>query len=177
MKIIVGLGNPEPKYQHNRHNAGFRAVDALAEKLSASFTEENRFSAQTAAIDIGGQKVVLVKPQTFMNDSGQAVAAVKNFFKASNGDMLVVHDEIDLPLGAVRLSKDSGAAGHNGVASVIENVGKDFTRLRIGIENREEYRIPETDAYVLQNFKPEEEMKLEKEIIPQAVAEIEKFLK
>ena len=174
-RLIVGLGNPGDKYEHTRHNAGFRIVDALAEKNSAAFIEEKKFKSQTSAFDNGDVRVILAKPQTFMNESGGAVQKLLSFYKLPATSLLVVHDEIDLPIGDLRTTTDSGAAGHNGVSSIIESIGQDFARLRVGIENRKEFRIPPTDAYVLQNFTDGEETKL-KEIVPQAVAEIEKFL-
>jgi len=174
--LITGLGNPGKKYEHTRHNIGFRVLDALADKFSAVFIDEVKFKSQTSAFDHQTTRVILAKPQTFMNDSGTAVAALKNFFKIQNDHLLIVHDEMDLPIGTIRISKDSGPAGHNGVGSVIENVGRDFTRLRIGIENRQGRRTPPTDAYVLEKFTEEEEAKLQKEIIPQAIEQIEKIL-
>lgn len=171
MRIIIGLGNPGKKYAHTRHNAGFRVADALARELGLIFKFEKRFNAETAKSD----DVMLVKPQTFMNNSGQAVAAMKNFYNLNNTDILTIHDEIDLPLGKLKLAKDSGSAGHNGVESVIQHIGRGFFRLRIGVENREQNRIPPTEDYVLENFRPEEEEKLG-EIIRHTVAEIKTIL-
>ena len=176
-KLIIGLGNPGKKFEHSRHNAGFRAINRLAEKFDASFINEARFKAETSAFDLDGQRVILAKPQTYMNESGQAVSLIKKFFKIGNADILVVHDEIDLPLGKVRLSFDASAAGHNGVHSVIENIGQDFHRLRIGIEGRASRLDMDTHDYVLTNFAAEEETKLEKQIIPESLEEIERFLK
>ena len=154
-----------------RHNAGFRTLDALAKELDLKFSSEKKFSADLAVAD----DLILAKPQTFMNNSGEAVAALKNFYKLENTGLLVVHDEIDLPLGTIRQSKDSGSAGHNGIESIIQTIGRDFTRLRLGVENRSENRIPPTEDYVLHDFSPDEEKKLE-DIMPQAISEIKKFL-
>lgn len=185
MKLIIGLGNPGKKYQYNRHNVGFRVVDDLAKKYGAEFILKNKFKAEIADITPShsplhkGEEVgvtVLAKLQTFMNKSGDALSALKNFFKIENDDILVVHDDIDLPLGTIRTSEGSGAAGHNGVKSIIEMIGQNFTRLRIGIENRPENRIPPTDDYVLQNFTPEEETSLKTEILPEALGEIKQFI-
>lgn len=176
-KLIIGLGNPGPKHENNRHNAGFMMANALAEKFASSFINEKRFEAETSAFDLGDNRIILVKPQTFMNDSGKAVSLIKTFFKIENQDIVVVHDEIDLPLGKIRLSFDASAAGHNGVRSIIEKIGQDFHRLRIGIESRASRLDADTHDYVLTNFTAEEKIKLKKEIIPAAVSEIEKFLK
>lgn len=177
MKLIIGLGNPGKKYEHTRHNIGFRVLDGLAEKYEASFIPEERFKLLASAFDAEKNRVILAKPQTFMNASGEAALLVKNFYKIKNSGILAVHDDIDLPLGEMRLSADSGSAGHQGAASIIESVGKDVSRLRIGIENRSEYRVPETDVYVLQNFTKDEQQILKETIIPKAIEEIKKFIR
>ena len=171
MKLIIGLGNPGKKYFRTRHNIGFRVVDALAKNMDMSFQNAGKFNSEIAITE----DLIIAKPQTFMNTSGESVAALKNFYKLENADICVVHDEIDLPLGTIRASANSGSAGHNGIESAIQHIGRDFMRLRIGIENRKENRVPPTENYVLQPFSPEEEKKLE-DIIPQAVTEIKKFL-
>ena len=175
-KIIIGLGNPGNKYKNTRHNIGFIILEQLAEKFDAVFISEKRFRAETAAFDAPSSRVILAKPQTYMNGSGEAARPLKQFFKIENADILVVHDEIDLLFGKLRLSTDSGSAGHKGIESIIANLGQNFSRLRVGIENRGGGRIPDTESYVLQNFTPEEEKKLSDKIIPEAIAEIEKFL-
>ena len=177
MILIVGLGNPGKEYENTRHNVGFQVVENLAGKFFAAFIEESRFKAQTSAFDLDGMRVILAKPQTFMNNSGRSVKLLASFFKIAPENIIMVHDEIDLPLGTVRASKDAGAAGHNGVASVIEHLGSDLERVRVGIENRSEHRVPPTDAYVLQSFTAEEETKLKNEVIPAAVEKIEEFLR
>lgn len=171
MKLIVALGNPGKKYEHSRHNAGFLAMNALARSLGMQLRENNKFVAETAE----GHGVILAKPHTFMNDSGRAVASLKNFYKLNNADLLVVHDEIDLPLGKIRLSRDSGAAGHHGVESVIAGIGQDFARLRIGVDGRESRAHVATEDYVLQNFTAEEEKKLQEKIIPEVIEKIKNF--
>lgn len=174
-KIIFGLGNPGKKYEHSRHNLGFRVLDALASDLGVSFQYEEKFRAETASASrVVSEKIILVKPQTFMNNSGQAVAFLKNFFKLENRDLLVVQDEIDLPLGQIRFSQDRSSAGHRGIESIIEQIGQDFLRLRLGIDARQNRTEADTDAYVMAAFTADEEKKLEKEIIPRAAAEIKK---
>lgn len=170
MKLIVGLGNPGSKYEHTRHNIGFRVMDVLAAELNLQFQNNKNLGAEIAV----SQELIIAKPQTFMNESGKSVAAIKKYYKLNNLDILIVHDEIDLPFGEIRLSKDSGSAGHNGIESIIEQLGKDLFRVRIGIENRKQNRIPPTEDYVLKNFEPEEEAELEK-INKYVVSEVKKI--
>ena len=159
MKLIVGLGNPGKKYETTRHNVGFRAVEAAARELGGEFRMEEQFSAEIAEIARpGAEKIILAKPQTFMNASAKAVETLMNFYKVSPSDILIVHDEIDLPLGKTRVSRGSGAAGHRGVSPVLEVTGaQDTVRVRLGIEDRTVLRQPNTEDYVLQNFSAEEE--------------------
>lgn len=172
VKLVVGLGNPGSKYKNTRHNIGFRILDTLAGELGVDFTGNKKLLAEIGR----NSDVILLKPQTFMNDSGEAVGAAMNFYNIDIGNLLIVNDEIDLPLGKIKMAS-GGSAGHHGVDSILNSIGTGFMRLRIGIENRAEYRIPETDAYVLQNFTTEEEQKLSESIIPKAADEIKKFLK
>jgi len=155
MKIIFGLGNPGEKYKKTRHNLGFMILDRLAEKFSVNFEKNSKFNAETAEVKNDSEKIVLVKPSTFMNNSGQAVQAIMSFFKVSPQDILVVHDEIDLTFGKIKIATDSGPAGHKGVSSIIESLGtKDFKRIRFGVQN-ENKTLP-TEVFVLKNFSKEE---------------------
>ena len=131
--LIVFLGNPGPKYECTRHNAGFMAGDALAKKLGVSI-DRLRFRALTAAAEINGEKVLLMKPQTFMNLSGEAVGQAARFYKIPPERVLVVSDEISLPLGKLRVRLKGSAGGHNGLKSIIASLGSDaFPRIRIGV--------------------------------------------
>jgi PTH1 family peptidyl-tRNA hydrolase len=131
--LIVFLGNPGPKYECTRHNAGFMAGDALAKKLGVSINKL-RFKALTAAAEINGEKVLLMKPQTFMNLSGEAVGQAARFYKIPAERVLVVSDEISLPLGKLRVRPKGSAGGHNGLKSIIASLGSDaFPRIRIGV--------------------------------------------
>jgi peptidyl-tRNA hydrolase, PTH1 family len=133
MKIVVGLGNPGRKYARTRHNAGFMAVDLLASSLSAEFNQE-KHSAFLSKARIDSEGVVLAKPQTYMNDSGRSVAAILRDTYATAADLIVVHDELDLPLGSVRIKMSGGHGGHNGLRSLIELLGtSDFIRVRLGV--------------------------------------------
>ena len=131
--LIVCLGNPGPKYECTRHNAGFMTADALAKKLGVSISRA-RFKALTAAAEINGEKVLLMKPQTFMNLSGEAVGEAARFYKIPSDHVIVVSDEISLPLGKLRVRMKGSAGGHNGLKSIIAALGSDaFPRVRIGV--------------------------------------------
>jgi PTH1 family peptidyl-tRNA hydrolase len=188
MKIIVGLGNPGERYKNTRHNAGFLAVDFIlkfdgymAARPSHEFKSEvHTLISPTAASGQreDGQKIIFLKPQTYMNDSGQALKVICNFYKLDYAkELLVLHDEVDLPFGTYRFTDSSSAAGHNGVKSIIENLGtQDFARIRIGVENRANREQMPTDAFVLQDFTPDELQKLNSDIFPKIKDEVEKFL-
>ncbi len=134
IRLIVGLGNPGPEYEDTRHNAGFWLVDALARQHGGHLRMENKFHGNVARLNIKGQEVWLLQPQTFMNRSGQAVAALTRFYKITPAEILVAHDELDLEPGTTKLKQGGGAAGHNGLKDIIAALGtQDFWRLRIGI--------------------------------------------
>jgi len=177
VKIIVGLGNPEKKYEQTRHNAGFLAVDYFLKDIQAINCQSN-FKAQICELHFGKQKVFFVKPTTFMNLSGEAVKAIGNFYKVDYAkDLLVIHDDVDLQYGEIRTTASSSAAGHNGIQNIIDELGtQDFNRIRIGIENRSDKKLPPTETFVLQNFSDEEHTKLSTDIFPKVREEIEKFL-
>lgn len=132
MQIWAGLGNPGPKYSGHRHNVGFMAVDRIAERHRFG-PWRARFSGETAEGVIEGEKVLLLKPLTFMNRSGQSIAEAARFFKLAPGDAAVFYDEIDLAPGRLRMKTGGGAAGHNGIRSTISHLGADFRRVRLGI--------------------------------------------
>lgn len=133
MKIVCGLGNPGARYANTRHNVGFLICEGLAARLGASF-ERNRFRSHAAVARCGKESVLLLKPQTFMNRSGEAVGPAMRFYRAEAADLLVVHDDADLPPGAIRIKEGGGNAGHKGLISIQEHVGSAaFCRLRYGI--------------------------------------------
>ena len=133
MKIIAGLGNPGSEYEKTKHNVGFMFVDALADKLGGTDWKD-KFDAKIGEARIGTEKVLLVKPQTYMNESGQAVGPLMNFYKLAIEDLIVVHDDMDIPAGTIRIRKKGSAGGHNGIKSVLAHVGDEhFARVRIGI--------------------------------------------
>ncbi|MEA3339824.1 MAG: aminoacyl-tRNA hydrolase [Chloroflexota bacterium] len=171
--LIVGLGNPGPKYAANRHNVGFRSVRSLASAHDLSFHKKQK-RARIAMGTILGWRVIIARPQTFMNESGRAVAALARFYKVRLERLLVVYDDLDLPLGAVRLRPEGGTGGHKGMRSIVEHLGsRSFPRLRIGIDRPPGRMNPA--AYVLQDFSTEEEPVLE-ETLGWAVAAIETWL-
>ena len=134
IKLIVGLGNPGERYERTRHNAGYWWVDAIAAARRAAWKKETKFSGSTARVEEGGREFLLLKPATFMNESGRSVSALLRFFKIEPAEMLVVHDELDLPPGTVKMKRGGGTGGHNGLTDIAEAIdSKDFWRLRIGI--------------------------------------------
>jgi PTH1 family peptidyl-tRNA hydrolase len=131
--LIVGLGNPDPEYLATRHNAGFWLVDALARAQGASFSLNRKIEAETADVSVAGRRIRLIKPTTYMNESGRAVSKAVSYFKIPAAQVLVAYDEIDFPPGQVRLKFGGGHAGHNGMRSVISHIGPEFWRVRIGV--------------------------------------------
>ena len=132
MRLFVGLGNPGTKYAGNRHNIGFMAVDEIARRHGFA-PWRRRFQGETSEGTLDGERIVLLKPTTFMNDSGRAVQEAANFFKMTQGDITVFHDELELPPAKVRVKVGGGIAGHNGLRSVSAHVGNDYRRVRIGV--------------------------------------------
>lgn len=174
MKLLVGLGNPGIKYAETRHNVGFRVIDRLADKLG---TGVNRpfFRALTGQAVISGEKVILAKPQTFMNASGQAVAPLLNWYKLSPADLLVVYDDLDLLPGAMRIRPKGGTGGHRGMASIVEHLGSnEFPRLRIGI-GKPGPNEGDTISWVLGKFSPGDREELER-VITRAVDALQCFV-
>ena len=160
MKLIIGLGNPGEKYKNNRHNTGFIILDELKSDWNfPDFEFSKKFDAEISEGSQGGGKIILAKPQTFMNNSGEAVRKIMSFYKLAQEDILVVHDDLDIDFGEFKISTDSGTAGHNGVQDIIEKLGNQtFKRFRIGIEGTEKRktRIIPGDEFVLQDFSSEE---------------------
>jgi PTH1 family peptidyl-tRNA hydrolase len=133
LRAVVGLGNPGAEYAHTRHNAGFWFAERLAEEGGATFRPEARFHGELAKIRFAGQELLLLKPMTFMNRSGQAVQALASYFKVEPEAILVAHDELDLPVGSARLKRGGGHGGHNGLRDIHAHLGEAYARLRIGI--------------------------------------------
>ena len=154
--IIVGLGNPGPQYANTRHNIGFRCVNALAEAYALTF-DKKQSKAKIASGTIAEQPIILSKPQTFMNLSGGSVSALANFYKIPTERIMVIFDDLDLPLGTLRIRQAGGSGGHKGMKSIIQHMGRqDFPRIRFGI-NRPPGRM-DPAAYVLRPFDEDEEI-------------------
>lgn len=166
MKLIIGLGNPGEKYANTRHNVGFQCIDIFRNKLNlAPFTLKSRLKSEISDGIFNNEKIVLAKPQTFMNLSGEAVLKIRDFYKCEGKDMLIVYDDVDLPLGHIRIRQRGSAGSHNGMKSIIGNLGSDnFARLRIGIESRGLSSPLEQDiaSFVLHNFTGKEKPILKK---------------
>lgn len=162
-KLIVGLGNPGRQYERTRHNAGFWWVDALAEKLGGTFVPDAKYHGHTARVRFGTEQVWLLKPMTFMNLSGKSVAALANFYQIEPEQMLVVYDELDLPVGTAKVKKGGGTGGHNGLTDIVEHLGtKDFWRMRLGIGHPGHKDL--VVGYVLKAAPPDEQRLLDKTI-------------
>ena len=177
MKIICGLGNPGEKYAGTRHNAGFIFLDYLASTMNfPEFREKRDWKAMVSEKGQGEDKVVLVKPLTFMNLSGETLQKVMSFYKATPAELLLVYDDVDLPLGTFRYREKGSAGTHNGMRSVIACIGtEDFPRLRLGIESREEGSKMPLDAFVLAHFTGEES-KIFENVIKEALLKLENSL-
>ena len=153
MRLVVGLGNPGLRYAKNRHNIGFVAIDAIARRYGFPAFRD-RFKGELSEGPIGGEKRLLLKPQTFMNASGEAVLAAASFYKIPPSEIVVIHDEIDLRPGKLRVKRGGGSAGHNGLRSIDALLGADYWRMRIGVGHPGVKEL--VQPYVLQNFTAEE---------------------
>jgi peptidyl-tRNA hydrolase, PTH1 family len=155
MKMVVGLGNPGEKYDGTRHNVGFDVVEAVAEAAGIAIAKKS-FSSLCAKEKFEGRETLFLLPQTYMNRSGEAVREAMAFYKIAPKDLMVVHDDLDLPLGRLKTDFNSGAAGHKGVGSIIDLIGtKEFHRIRLGIGRPE--RKEEVEGFVLSPFRDDEE--------------------
>lgn len=161
MKLLAGLGNPGREYAGHRHNVGFVVVDRLSARLGIALGQQ-KFEARLGQGDVGGQRILLLEPQTFMNGSGAAVAAAVRFYKVGLDDLLVVHDELDLSFGRLQLKRGGGTGGHNGLESVVAQLGEEgFARLRLGIGKPSGPNAKErVVGHVLHDFSAEERKEL-----------------
>jgi PTH1 family peptidyl-tRNA hydrolase len=167
--LIVGLGNPGKEYQNTRHNLGFRCLDTFATQHDfPAWTNKKDLKCQLAMQNLGDTRVILVKPTTFMNNSGEAVQAVQQFYKIPSNQMIVVHDELDIPFGQIRTRLGGSSAGHNGIKSLLQHTEGEFNRVRIGIGA--ETKLAGAD-FVLQKFD-----KIEEEQLPKLTKEVESIL-
>ena len=177
MKLIVGLGNPGRIYAHNRHNIGFMCIRHLARTQGIRFDKKQGY-ARTGTGEIAGDKVVLARPQTYMNGSGESVSRLVKRLKINPSDLIVIHDDLDLPPGKIRIRRDGSSGGHKGLDSIIANLySRDFYRVRVGIgrpdipEGSDEDREASVIDYVLSDFTPEE-----KKIFDTAIPEVSRAI-
>ncbi len=161
MKIFIGLGNPGTKYENTRHNAGYMVMDQLAKKLGMSYDQE-KFSSYFAKAKIKGADIILLKPTTYMNNSGMALRQCLDFYKASMEDVIVIYDDVDLNIGRLRLRQKGSAGGHNGIKSIIQcGFSDQFDRIRVGVGK--DSQVPMI-SWVLSKFKEEEKQPLQEAI-------------
>lgn len=161
MKLIIGLGNPGKEYEKTRHNTGFMVIDKLADKLGVSI-EQNKFKGLYTKLKYKGEDVILLKPQTYMNLSGESVRQVMDFFKIKQEDILVIYDDMDMPVGKLRLRQTGSAGGHNGMKNIILHTGsQNFNRVRVGIGRHPYMKVVD---YVLSKFTQDEMIDMEKGI-------------
>lgn len=173
MKLIIGLGNPESRYEKTRHNIGFRILDEYAATAGASFQSKDKFRAAIAELGAADDKVLLVKPTTYYNAVGEAARLIADFYKISPDNILVVHDELALPFGTLRTRIGGSDAGNNGIRSINQHLGPETARLRFGVYNDLRDRIDDAD-FVLSNFTKAEEEALT-ELIKKAAGIIDSF--
>ncbi|HSG32797.1 MAG TPA: aminoacyl-tRNA hydrolase [Thermodesulfobacteriota bacterium] len=158
MFLIAGLGNPGREYENTRHNVGFLGVDRIAQDIGVSVTKKG-FQSFYELGHFGNQKVLLIKPQTYMNNSGNAIREAKEYYKIDTENLIIIHDEMDIPLGRIKIKNGGGSAGHNGIKSIIANIGsQNFPRVRIGVGKP--YDRDKVIKHVLSNFNKEESKQL-----------------
>lgn len=149
MRLIVGLGNPGPRYAANRHNIGFLAIDEIA-RVHRAAPFRRRFQGEAAEVALGSERAILLRPQTFMNESGRSVAEAQRFYKIALSDVIVLHDELDLPPAKLRVKQGGGNAGHNGLRSITAQCGNEYRRVRLGIGHPGDKAL--VHSYVLNDF-------------------------
>lgn len=175
MKILFAQGNPGLHYEHTRHNIGYKAVGEFAAKHSGSFVNKSKFFADVAEISIEGEKVILVKPTTFYNETGRSLRAIMDFYKVGNDDVLVVHDELALPFGKIRIRHSGSDAGNNGIKSLNSVIGENYARLRVGIYN-ELRDLAHDSNFVLSKLNKNETVNFEKYVLPKIFDILNEFI-
>ncbi|HEX7484459.1 MAG TPA: aminoacyl-tRNA hydrolase [Candidatus Saccharimonadales bacterium] len=175
MKVIFAQGNPGTQYKNTRHNVGFLVVDSLASQHRADFIKKPKFHAEIAEVNIAGEKTLLVKPSTFYNETGQSARLITDFYKLSvKDDFLVIHDDLALPLGTLRVREKGSDAGNNGIKSLNAHLGANYSRIRVGIYNDLRDRVHDAD-FVLSGFTKAESDVLSSTITPKVIELIEAF--
>lgn len=172
MKLIVGLGNPGKKYDNTRHNIGFMCVDTWLKQNSTTFSLNKKFEAEMAELNINNDKVIVIKPQTFMNLSGSSVSKVLNYYNIDLDDLIVIQDDLDLEFGKIRLKFNSSSGGQNGIKDIIKHLhSQEFLRIKVGIKNQFKH---DAANFVIANFNQDEKQQLE-QIIAQVCAILDDF--
>ncbi len=175
MKLIFGQGNPEPTYTSTRHNVGFMVLDAIANENNIIWGNKPKLNAKITEIKIGNEKILLAKPTTFYNETGTSIKKIINFYKLDpKTDLLVIHDDLVLPFGTIRVRQQGRDAGNNGIKSISAGIDQYYTRIRIGIKNELCVQMDDAD-FVLANFSKDELVQLKKSIIPQVVELVTEF--
>ena len=175
MKIILGQGNPESKYDGTRHNIGFSALDYYAREKGTDFQPKPKFSADIAELYIENEKILLVKPTTYYNETGRAIRAIADFYKVEPADILVIHDELALPFGTLRTREKGSDAGNNGIKSLNAHLGQNYGRIRVGIWNEIADQAGAFD-FVLGKFNSEDTEKLKSSILPKISELIDDYI-
>lgn len=175
MKIIFSQLNPGREYRHTRHNVGGQIIDKFAHMHSAVFKSKSKFHAELAELTIGSEKVLLVKPSTYYNETGRSARQIANFYGADTQDILIIHDELALPLGTLRTRVGGSDAGNNGIKSLNQHLSLNTCRLRVGISGENRQHMTDVN-YVLGRFDAREQTMLDDEIIPTALRVIEDFI-
>ncbi len=174
MKLVVGLGNPEPRYDLTRHNVGFWVLDQLALVAGLTFTTKPKHKAEIAEMTIGDEKILLVKPSTYYNLAGESIRSIVDFYKINPKDILVIHDELMLSFNTVRMRRGGSSAGNNGLKSLESHIGADTARIRIGIANDMREKMDDAD-FVLGKFSTDEIIQLSK-LLPKITDCIDDFI-
>ncbi len=176
MKLIIGLGNPGKEYQNTRHNVGFLFADALISNIQYPISKlDKQINAEIVKGTLDKKRIIVAKPQTYMNNSGVAVQALINFYKLKPSHLIIIHDDKDIPFGEFKIQTNRGAAGHKGIQSIIDQLGtKDFTRVRVGVAPQNKI-IRDTAEFVLGKF-TKEEQKLLTEVIIRVVEELKNLV-
>lgn len=175
MKIIFAQGNPGSEYQKTRHNVGFMALDLFAHQKGVQFQPKTKFFADVAEIHNGNEKILLVKPTTFYNETGTSARAIADFYKITPGDILVIHDDLALPFGTLRTREKGSDAGNNGIKSLNAHLGQDYARIRVGIWT-ELADIAGASDFVLSRFTSNEMSSLDSDILPKIGELVEDFM-
>lgn len=174
MKLIFAQGNPGIQYKNSRHNVGFLVLDVIAEQHNTAFIKKPKFHADIAELTISGQKILLVKPTTFYNETGQSARLLTDFYKSDLADLLVIHDDLALPFATIRTREKGSDAGNNGIKSLNAHLGLDYSRIRVGVATELRNRMPDAD-FVLAGFTRSETGALRELIIPKIIELVHDF--